>query len=303
MTGSKLLVITPVHNEERHLPAMIEGVREQTRTIDAWLLVDDGSTDSTPALLRAAASSTPYVRIVTLPATDGSGAAERLYRASEIRAFNAALRTVERGSYDFVGKLDGDLVLPPDYYHALMERFERLPRLGMAGGGLLERRRGIWRGVRVPSYHVPGGVKVYRSECLEGVGGLREHLGWDTIDETYARMEGWTTASFPEVQVRHLRTRGTTGGTLRGHARYGACAHAACYPPSWIALRSLRVASRPPWLLSGLAFGLGYARARLRDEARVQDPAYRRFVRGELRDRMRKPLRELAGAVRGVPAA
>ena len=55
-----------------------------------------------------------------------------------------------------------------------------------------------WQVVPIPSaYHVPGTLKCYSLSCLQAVGGVRERLGWDTIDETYARMRGYRTRAFP----------------------------------------------------------------------------------------------------------
>ena len=49
-------------------------------------------------------------------------------------------------------------------------------------------RDGRWRPARVPPHHVRGALKLYSRECFEAIGGVQERLGWDTIDEVYARM-------------------------------------------------------------------------------------------------------------------
>jgi len=210
----------------------------------------------------------------------------RLTRAAEARAFNWGLRQVPAAQFSHIGKLDGDLEIPPDYFERLLEKFEREPSLGITGGSFAEFSRGRWRPVPVPSYHVPGALKLYRGDCLNAITGIREHLGWDTIDETYARMQGFTTRSVPELVALHHRPCGSVGGSLRGRARYGECAYAARYPALWIALRSLKVATRPPLGISGVAFAYGYARAAVRRVPRVEDDEFRQFVRQELRGRL-----------------
>ena len=48
----------------------------------------------------------------------------------------------------------------------------------------------------IPPLHVHGALKCYTRECLEAIGGVQEsRLGWDAIDETYARMRGFRTAA------------------------------------------------------------------------------------------------------------
>ena len=78
----------------------------------------------------------------------------------------------------------------------------------------------------------------------------------------------------------------TADGTLRGRARHGQCAYILHYGPRWVALRSFKVAASRPWGLSGAAFLFGYLRAAwARRESRVEDDAFRSFVRGELRQK------------------
>ena len=71
--------------------------------------------------------------------------------------------------------------------------------------------------------------EVYSRECFEAIGGIDERLGWDTIDETYARLRGFTTRSFDGLVARHHRPVGTADGTLRGRARHGQCAYILHY--------------------------------------------------------------------------
>ncbi len=65
----------------------------------------------------------------------------------------------------------------------------------------------------------------------------------------------------------------------------------AQYPPLWIVLRAFKVALNKPWGIAGLAFIFGYARAAARRVDRLGDEELRRFIRAELRGRMRKAFR------------
>lgn len=86
----RFLVAIPVYNEERHLPRVLDAVARYT---DDVLVIDDGSTDRTPALLRAM----PAVHTITHPENRG-------YGQSLIDAFRFA---DERG-YDWVITIDCD---------------------------------------------------------------------------------------------------------------------------------------------------------------------------------------------------
>jgi len=284
---SRLLLITPARDEAAHLERTIAAVAAQTRPPDRWLIVDDGSTDETPRILERRAAELPFLEVIRAPGRRSAPDQDGLAIAAEAVAFNAALASVPLTDFTHVGKLDADVELAPDYFELLLARFEAEPELGVAGGVLLERNGKDWAPTSIPAHHVRGALKVYSRECLHVIGGIEERLGWDTIDETYARMHGYRTRSLPEITARHHRPVGTRGGALRGRARHGQCAYILRYGAWWVVLRSFKVALQRPYGLSGLAFLYGYFRAVLKAQPKVEDEGFKRFVRGELRARAR----------------
>jgi glycosyltransferase involved in cell wall biosynthesis len=283
---SRVLLITPARDEADHLEKTIRAVMAQTRRPDLWLIADDGSSDETPQIIKRFASELPFLEILRAPARASHASTDGLAIAAEARAFNAALATVDVDGFSHVGKLDADVELPPDYFECLLERFAAEPELGIAGGTLLEDSGGGWEPTRVPSYHVRGAIKLYSRECFAAIGGVEERLGWDTIDETYARMRGYETRSLPDLTARHHRPVATRGGALRGRARHGQCAYILRYGFPWALARSFKVATEKPYVLSGFAFLYGYLRSALRSEKKIDDDRFKRFVRRELWGRM-----------------
>ena len=55
---------------------------------------------------------------------------------------------------------------------------------------MYEPYRSEWREDKVPEFHAPGPTKMYLRSCFEAIGGLSGELGWDTLDETSAAMNG-----------------------------------------------------------------------------------------------------------------
>jgi biofilm PGA synthesis N-glycosyltransferase PgaC len=286
--SSRLLIISPVRNEASHIERVVAAVQAQTRPPDLWVVADDGSDDDTAEILERLSGGLPYMRVVRVEQSPQIGA-DRLALALEARAFNAALATVDLAEFTHLGKLDGDIELPTDYFERLLESFAVNPRLGITGGSIIERRWPAKRWVRVnsPSYHVHGALKLYSRECFAAIGGVEERLGWDTIDETYARMRGFRSLRHPDLVSRHHRPAGSAQGRLRGCARHGQCAYIATYPLWWVLLRSFKVAVKSdPWLLSGVAFFWGWFRSWVRRSERTEDGAFSDFVRRELRARV-----------------
>ena len=278
-----MLIISPVFNEADHIEAVVRAMGAQTRPPDEWIVVDDGSTDGTLELATRAASRISFMRVVSAPRVPLAAGADRLRHASEARAFNHGLQL--GSGFTHVGKLDGDIELPPDYYERVLAKFRDDRRLGIAGGVLSERSMGSWKVQNRDLQHVRGAVKLYSRACFEAVGGVHEMLGWDGIDEVLARMSGYRTRSFRDIVARHHRPAGSAQGRLRGHLRLGRCMYIEGYPPPWIVARSVKVAMSRPRVLSGFAYFGGYVGAAARRVPRFEAVGYRRHLRRELRTR------------------
>jgi poly-beta-1,6-N-acetyl-D-glucosamine synthase len=290
--GERLLVISPVRNEAAHIERVAHAMAAQTRAPDAWVVVDDSSTDETRVVLERLAVELPFMRIIDAPVWSVGKVNDRLGAAAAPRAFNVGLNSVAGSDFSHIAKLDGDTELPPRYFELLLAHFANDPQLGLAGGVRTERIDGRERLERVPvRHHVPGALKCYTVDCLQEIGGMQERLGWDTIDEVYARMSGFHTRAFPELVAIHHRPWGSADGTLRGHARHGRCAYIVHYPLSWVALRAIKTAPSRPRGLSGIAYLGGYLAAAAGRTPRVADPEFRTFFRRELGARAVERLR------------
>lgn len=99
-------VIIPVYNAEAFLPSAVESVLSQTMTDWEIILVDDGSTDSSPLICDSLASSS--ARIHTIHKTNGGLSSAR----------NAAL-DIAKG--DYITFLDADDLLHPRALHLLLD--------------------------------------------------------------------------------------------------------------------------------------------------------------------------------------
>jgi glycosyltransferase involved in cell wall biosynthesis len=256
-----------------------------------WIVLDDHSTDATLEILRRLAPEVPFLTVAQAAgaaAAAGGPVRDRLAHAAAPRAFNAGLALAgDLAQYTHVMKLDGDIELAPTYLRDLMARFDADPGLGLAGCVLDEPTpEGSMRRIKIAPTHVHGAVKCYTAACFAAIGGVQERLGWDTIDETYARMRGFATVSHQDLVGIHHRPLGSADGTVRGHARHGTCAYIAHFQLTWVLLRAAKVGTRKPYGLSGLAFFYGYLRAAARRVERVPDREYRRFTQRELRRRL-----------------
>lgn len=305
MSEHRLLIITPVRNEAAHIERVARGLAAQTRRPEHWLVVDDGSDDETPQILQRLCAEHEFMHVVSTPPAFTRGTSDRLAVAAAPRAFNYGLHTLdprELSLFTHLGKLDGDVELFPDYFAAILAEFDRNPGLGIAGGVVLERHDGEWQAAASAREHVRGALKLYSRECFGAIGGVRERLGWDGIDEVMARMSGFETRSFDHAKAFHHRHTGSADGRLRGHVRWGEAHWILHHGLPWTVLRAGKVAAVQPRGISAAAYLYGYGRAAVRRVPRVDVDGYRQFVRAEQHRRIRARLRRPA-APRGPIAA
>lgn len=282
------VVVTPARDEADYLPDIIESMLAQTVPFSRWVIVDDGSTDGTLQIARRLGSADSRVSVVERGKRE-----HRVAGCGDLEAYLAGLESLEStDDYDFVGKIDADLVLPADYFERLFAEFASDETLGIAGGHCYNRVGERLVLDRVPDDHVRGATKTYRQSCFQELRPLAVVPGWDTVDEVKARGLGWTTRSFAEHVVIHQKpVTGGSGSVLRGRFVLGQMSHYLGYRPIYLALRVARNAARPPYLLGAAAMAAGYAMAAARGRARIDDPAFRDLLREYQKERVAQAFR------------
>jgi poly-beta-1,6-N-acetyl-D-glucosamine synthase len=286
MTAPRYVVITPARDEAVHLPGTIESLRAQTLPPAEWIVVDDGSTDATNALATQAAAACDWVHVVR---RDDRG--HRAAGIGVVTAFYEGLATVRTADWEFLVKLDADILLAPDYFERCLERFAANPRLGI-GGGVFHNPTpdGGFEEERTPRFHVRGGSKIYRRACWEEIGGVIRMTGWDAFDEVKANRLGWQTESFPDIVVRHQRFTGEAGGQWGTWVKNGRASYIVGYDPLFLVARSVSRLRERPALTSSAGLLAGYFGAWLRREPRVDDAETIAFMRQQQRRRLlRRP--------------
>ena len=219
-----LSMVIPAYNEARRLPPTLTRLRDYLDAgADSYevLVVDDGSDDDTVAVAQAVAREWPQLEVLTLPHTQGKGAAVRegmLHARGALRAFS-----------------DADLSTP----------IEELPRLRSHLGGAchvaiasrdapgsdIQVHQPRWREFMGRTYNrilrllvLPGirdtqcGFKLFTSEAAEACFAPLEtvRFGFDAEVLVRAHRRGWEIAEVP-VRWRHVEESrvGGIGDALR----------------------------------------------------------------------------------------
>ena len=274
----KYLLISPCRDEAQYMRQTLDSVINQSIRPTKWVIVDDGSTDTTPQILAEYQANHDWIEIVTR-----SNRGRRAVGPGVIDAFYAGYETTNPDDYDYLCKLDLDLRLPPRYFEFLMERMAANPRIATCSGKCyLEEEDGSLVYERHADDVSIGASKFYRVSCFKAIGGFVHEIMWDGIDCHRCRMNGWIACSWhePELRFIHLRPEGSSHKSIyAGRMRHGAGQYFMGTGFLFIVASSIYRLNRKPYVLGSLATMWGWLRAALTGKPRYEDRTFRRFLR------------------------
>ncbi|MEJ1223044.1 glycosyltransferase family 2 protein [Sediminicola sp. 1XM1-17] len=216
----KYSIIIPAHNEEVHLKNALSSVRRQTHQPISVIVVNDNSDDATESIIDEFAATDSNIHKLNIVSSH-----LHMPGSKVVNAFNSGLEQL-RADYDFIVKMDADIILPDDYFEKIATIFKNHPNVGIAGGFAYEQdETGIWkRNHPMDNDHVRGAFKSYRKNCFHAMAGLRNAMGWDTVDELLAKFHGFDIHTDESLKVKHLRPIGKAynkkAKLLQGKAMY-----------------------------------------------------------------------------------
>jgi glycosyltransferase involved in cell wall biosynthesis len=268
---SRIIAITPARNESTYLPMLAAAMEKQTLKPDLWMIVDDGSSDSTPDVAREFAATHSWVQ---LRGREDRGRYFRGKGVAETLGFGVTESNKLNPDWKLLAKIDADTYLPESYFNQVSDKFSENPRLGIASG--------VNAGERGIPTHPRGNNRVYRRECWDSMGGVPAISGWDTWDETIARARGWETMAFADITTQHLRPQATT---VRYSYQQGKISRFLGYSWPFAFGRSLKISyERNPMC------GLGYLAGYFMERSRIQDGEFVGLLKMEQYSRLRSLL-------------
>jgi len=286
------VLITPAHNEAAYIEKVVQSVIAQTVLPKRWVIVSDGSTDATEAIVEKYLEGRDWLELVKLPPRN-----ERHF-AAKVMAFNAGYERVKDLTFDVIGNLDADVTFDPEYMEYLVAKFNTMPQLGVAGTHYIENGFHSFRDSYINVHHVNGQCQMFRRACFEDIGGYVpiKSGGIDWVAVTTARMKGWTTMSFDGHVFEHHRKMGTANTSdLGAKFHYGKKDYFLGGHPLWQLFRGTFQMAKKPYVLGGLGLLLGYMWCWIRRVERPVSPELMRFHRGEQMARLRGLITGRAG--------
>lgn len=239
MTNSPYVLVTPAKNEQEFIEKTIESVIAQSVKPSLWVIVSDGSTDRTEEIVDFYAQQHEFIQLLR------RNSGEHCF-GSKVQAFEAGCNAIGELPYEFIGNLDADIALPPDYYERLISEFNKDAELGLAGGTRCDLRQGVFVPIRFNSFDIGGAYQLFRRDCFDRIGGyLQMELGGeDTIACVSVRAHGWKAQAFQDLVAYHYRPTGAAQGNLiRTGYRTGKKRFQMGYHPLFEFVKLVRVRS------------------------------------------------------------
>lgn len=277
MSEPRYVLISPCRNEADYMRQTLDSVVNQSILPAKWVIVDDGSTDATPAILAEYAARHDWIQIVTR--------LDRGHRAvgpGVIDAFYTGYSAIEPNDYEFLCKLDLDLRLPPRYFALLMQKMAQDPSIATCSGKAYIEEHGELVNERHGDETSLGMTKFYRVACFQAIGGFVREVMWDGIDCHQCRMRGWKACSWDEPELRfvHLRPMGSSQqGIYTGRMRHGYGQYFMGTGFLFMAASALSRFNQKPYVLGGLAMLWGWLSSALRRKPRYENAEFRTFLR------------------------
>ncbi|MFE9622485.1 bifunctional polysaccharide deacetylase/glycosyltransferase family 2 protein [Streptomyces sp. NPDC006527] len=183
-------VIVPAYNEKECIANTLESLSKSTHPIEV-IVVDDGSTDGTSEIARAAADKLGMTNVRVI----------RQENAGKPAALNNGVRSA---SHDIVVMMDGDTVFEPETVRHLVQPFAD-PKVGAVAGNAKVGNRntiiGAWQHIEyVMGFNldrrmydllrcmptIPGAIGAFRRDAVLEVGGMSEDTLAEDTDITIA---------------------------------------------------------------------------------------------------------------------
>lgn len=216
MAAPLISVLMPAYNAERYVAEAVQSILDQTFTDFEFLIVDDGSTDSTRAILERSAARDARIQLVSRPNT------------GYLVALN---EMIARARGEFLARMDADDIAEPQRFERQMSYLAEHPDCVLVGSRVLiidpdgdplrimgdalshEEIDSAMLAARGQMVYHPS--VIVRKRAMERVGGYREeYLYVEDLDVFLKLAEIGRIANLAEPLLRYREHLGKVGRRL-----------------------------------------------------------------------------------------
>lgn len=279
----KYVIITPARNEQDFIVHTVESIISQTLRPLRWIIVNDGSTDNTEAIVQEYVRKHDFIELVNLNRNGNRNFGKKAM------AFRRGMAEIQDLDYEFIGNLDADISLEQNYYRSIINKFYEDHKLGVAGGIVYTKIGNRFSTSDETLDSVGGAVQLFRKLCFVEIGGYIP-LAWGGIDaaaEIKARMLGWKVRKFAEHKVLEYRRTGSAGMSLiENKIREGRRFYSLGYDASFYLLRCIYRVKDRPFIIGSVLSCYGFLESIIRRRPILLPTDLVLFLREEQRQRL-----------------
>ena len=273
----RYILVTAAKNEGENLPKLIQAVAEQTIKPVLWVIADDGSTDNTPEIIKEAMRKYKWIQSIRLNSKNNIRdiGIHLSWVMMKVTKFATEYCKARRIDYEYIGNVDGDIIIERAFFEKLMKEFEKDPKLGIAGSGTQYVKGDKIIQPEGNEEEPSGGDMLIRRECFEDCGGIQLSCCWDSVLKAKARLRGWKTKRFEHVKALETRIPGSENYWKRA-IHTGRSAYQLNLHPLHVMIKFLKMLFKKPhyW---GIAFILGYLFSLIKREEQIKDEEIRNY--------------------------
>ena len=292
MNNSRYVIITPAHNEQDYIIYAIQSILCQTIKPIQWIIVNDGSTDKTKEIIESHIVKYDFMKLINLKRDGGHNFGNKAI------AFMKGYAEICNIDYDYIGNLDADIMLDPDYYKMIIEKYNEDIGLGIAGGIVYTKIGNGYFTSDKTADSVGGAVQLFRRPCFDAVGGYvpLQYGGIDAAAEIKAKMLGWKVRKYLEHKVFEQRRTGSAGvSLLESRVSEGKRFYSLGYDSFFYFIRCIYRLRDRPFIIGSIAAFCGFMGSIIRCRPILLPPQVVSYLRTEQRRRLKTMQDKLLG--------
>ena len=241
MININYLLVTPVRDEAKNLPQLIDSVINQTIKPVLWLIINDNSQDNSLNIIKEASSNYSFIEFDNLEPAPYD-LAWRYHRIMS-EGFNKAIEICESRNivWNYLGVLDGDIVFKEsDYYEFLITEFNQNEKLGIASGGTMSFNGSTFIREGTVKDKPNGAARLIKRECFDKIKYPIVPAA-DSVMNILANKYGYETKRFELRSAYQSRMTATGQGEFKGGCYEGKVKYFLGYSLSYAALNFLKL--------------------------------------------------------------
>lgn len=269
------VIITSAYNEEQNILLCLKSILKQTILPKEWIIVNDGSTDSTRTIIEEFIVDYSWIKLID------KRKEEIEFGAHAVVNFYIGVTNLSFTKYDYIVQLDADISIDrSDYFEYQLRQFDSDPKLGISSGITYSTRIGKKILTKRMYWRTGGATKMYRKQCLTDIGGLKPIFSWDGLDVYQAMYKGWKSRTFFDLQVNHLGKKRMLDRYNQKHLLKikGAAWYKRGYPIEFVFLKFLQYTYKKGWEF-GVSFIGGYLQAKKNKMKKYVTKEEKSFIR------------------------